>query len=78
VLITSRFDAAFIEPNASGSFGVTISPYLKPYLLQVKREFFKYNLGYVVRLKSFLLLDPVVRVGKALAVRPLFLDRVPV
>jgi len=52
VLITSWFDAAFIQPNGSGSFGVTISPYLKPYLLQVKREFFKYNLGYVVRLKS--------------------------
>ena len=52
MLITSWFDAAFIQPNGSGSFGVTISPYLKPYLLQVKREFFKYNLGYVVRLKS--------------------------
>ena len=41
-----------IQPNGDGYFGVSISERLKPYLLQVKREFFRYRLAYVLHLRS--------------------------
>jgi hypothetical protein len=51
-LITSWFDTAYIGKKGSGYFAVTLSPVLKPYLLQVKREFFRFRLYQVMQLKS--------------------------
>ena len=51
-LITSWFADVVIQANGDGYFGVSISERLKPYLLQVKREFFKYRLAYVLQLRS--------------------------
>jgi plasmid replication initiation protein len=51
-LITSWFADVVIQANGDGYFGVSISERLKPYLLQVKREFFKYRLAYVLHLRS--------------------------
>ena len=51
-LITSWFADVVIQPNGDGYFGVSISERLKPYLLQVKREFFRYRLAYVLNLRS--------------------------
>jgi plasmid replication initiation protein len=51
-LITSWFADVVIQANGDGYFGVSISERLRPYLLQVKREFFKYHLAYVLHLRS--------------------------
>jgi plasmid replication initiation protein len=51
-LITSWFADVVIQPNGDGYIGVSISERLKPYLLQVKREFFRYRLAYVLHLRS--------------------------
>jgi plasmid replication initiation protein len=51
-LVTSWFDSAMIGRNGSGYFAVTISPQLRPYLLQVKREFFKFRLIHVMQMRS--------------------------
>jgi plasmid replication initiation protein len=51
-LITSWFADVVIRPNGDGYIGVSISERLKPYLLQVKREFFRYRLAYVLHLRS--------------------------
>jgi len=51
-LVTSWFDSAMIGRNGNGYFAVTISPHLRPYLLQVKREFFKFRLFHVMQMRS--------------------------
>ena len=51
-LITSWFDAAFLSPNGEGYFAVQLSQNLKPYLLQVKREFYQFRLDRVMRMRS--------------------------
>jgi plasmid replication initiation protein len=51
-LITSWFGDVVIQPNGDGYIGVTISERLKPYLLKVKQEFFKYRLAYILNLRS--------------------------
>lgn len=51
-LVTSWFDSAMIGRNGSGYFAVTISPQLRPYLLQVKREFFRFRLVHVMQMRS--------------------------
>ena len=51
-LITSWFADVVIQANGDGYIGVSISERLKPYLLQVKREFFRYRLAYVLHLRS--------------------------
>ncbi len=51
-LITSWFSDALISPNGEGYFAVEISRNLKPYLLQVKREFFKFKLQQVMQMRS--------------------------
>lgn len=51
-LITSWFADALIDSEGDGTFGVTISPYLRPYLLKVKREFFRYRLAFALHLRS--------------------------
>lgn len=51
-LITSWFSAAFVTPNGEGYFVVEISRKLRPYLLQVKREFFRYRLQQVMCFRS--------------------------
>lgn len=51
-LITSWFADVVIQANGDGYIGVSISERLKPYLLQVKREFFRYRLAYVLNLRS--------------------------
>ncbi len=51
-LVTSWFDTAYVDRNGAGYFAVTISQVLKPYLLQVKREFFRFRLLHVMQLRS--------------------------
>src|ERR1700730_6972153 len=51
-LLTSWFQDVVTEADGSGNIGVSISSRLKPYLLQVKREFFRYRLGYAIELRS--------------------------
>src|ERR1700745_3241379 len=51
-LVTSWFETAYIGKNGAGYFAVTLSPVLKPYLLQVKREFFRFRLYQVMQLRS--------------------------
>jgi plasmid replication initiation protein len=51
-LLTSWFQDVLTEADGSGYIGVSISSRLKPYLLQVKREFFRYQLGYAIELRS--------------------------
>jgi plasmid replication initiation protein len=51
-LLTSWFQDVVTEADGSGYIAVSISPRLKPYLLQVKREFFRYQLGYAIELRS--------------------------
>jgi Initiator Replication protein len=51
-LVTSWFDTAYVGKNGAGYFAVTLSPVLKPYLLQVKREFFRFRLYQVMQLRS--------------------------
>ena len=51
-VVTNWFDTAYIGRNGAGYFAVTLSPVLKPYLLQVKREFFRFGLYQVMQLKS--------------------------
>jgi hypothetical protein len=51
-LVTSWFDTAYVGKNGAGYFAVTLSPVLKPYLLQVKREFFRLRLYQVMQLRS--------------------------
>ena len=51
-VVTNWFDTAYIGRNGAGYFAVTLSPVLKPYLLQVKREFFRFRLYQVMQLKS--------------------------
>src|SRR5271166_1497694 len=51
-LVTSWFDTAYVGKNGGGYFAVTLSPVLKPYLLQVKREFFRFRLYQVMQLRS--------------------------
>jgi plasmid replication initiation protein len=51
-LVTSWFDTAYVGRNGAGYFAVTISQVLKPYLLQVKREFFRFRLFHVMQLRS--------------------------
>jgi len=48
-LVTSWFDTAYVGRNGAGYFAVTISQVLKPYLLQVKREFFRFRLFLMQR-----------------------------
>jgi plasmid replication initiation protein len=42
----------YVGRNGAGYFAVTISQVLKPYLLQVKREFFRFRLFHVMQLRS--------------------------
>jgi plasmid replication initiation protein len=50
-LITSWFSDVVLNPDDEGGyFGVSISHRLRPYLLQVKRDFFKFRLSYVLNL----------------------------
>jgi plasmid replication initiation protein len=58
-LITSWFADVVIQANGDGYFGVSISERLKPYLLQVKREFFKYRLAYVLHLRRAMLFGSI-------------------
>lgn len=51
-LITSWFSDALISPNGEGYFAVEISRNLKPYLLQVKREFYQFRLQQVMQMRS--------------------------
>ncbi len=51
-LVTSWFSDAFITANGQGYFAVEISRNLKPYLLKVKREFFKFRLQQVMQMRS--------------------------
>lgn len=51
-LITSWFSDALISPNREGYFAVEISRNLKPYLLQVRREFYQFKLQQVMQMKS--------------------------
>jgi plasmid replication initiation protein len=51
-LVTSWFDTAMIGRTGAGYFAVTISADLKGYLLQVKREFFRFRLFQVMQMRS--------------------------
>jgi plasmid replication initiation protein len=51
-LITHWFESAMIAKNGCGYFAVRISLDLKPYLLQVKKEFFRFRLHQVMQLRS--------------------------
>jgi plasmid replication initiation protein len=51
-LVTSWFDTAMIGRTGAGYFAVTISADLKSYLLQVKREFFRFRLFQVMQMRS--------------------------
>ena len=51
-LITSWVQDIVSSKDRKGYIGVSISPRLKPYLLQVKREFFQYQLAYAIELRS--------------------------
>jgi plasmid replication initiation protein len=51
-LLTSWFQDVVTEADGTGYIGVSISSRLKPYLLQVKREFFRYQLCYAIELRS--------------------------
>jgi hypothetical protein len=51
-LVTSWFDSAMIGRTGAGYFAVTISSDLKGYLLQVKREFFRFRLFQVMQMRS--------------------------
>ena len=51
-LVTSWFDSAMIGRTGAGYFAVTISADLKGYLLQVKREFFRFRLFQVMQMRS--------------------------
>jgi plasmid replication initiation protein len=51
-LVTSWFSDALITANGQGYFAVEISRNLKPYLLQVKREFFRFRLQHVMQMRS--------------------------
>ena len=51
-LVTSWFDTAYVGRNGAGYFAVTISDVLKPYLLHVKREFFRFRLYHIMQLRS--------------------------
>jgi plasmid replication initiation protein len=51
-LVTSWFDTAMIARTGAGYFAVTISADLKGYLLQVKREFFRFRLFQVMQMRS--------------------------
>jgi Initiator Replication protein len=51
-LITHWFESAMIARNGCGYFAVRISLDLKPYLLQVKKEFFRFRLQQVMQLRS--------------------------
>jgi plasmid replication initiation protein len=51
-LVTSWFDTAYVGRNGAGYFAVTISEVLKPYLLHVKREFFRFRLYHIMQLRS--------------------------
>lgn len=51
-LVTSWFDTAMIGRTGAGYFAVTISSDLKGYLLQVKREFFRFRLFQVMQMRS--------------------------
>jgi hypothetical protein len=51
-LVTSWFDSAMIGRTGAGYFAVTISADLKAYLLQVKREFFRFRLFQVMQMRS--------------------------
>lgn len=51
-LLTSWFSDALISPNGEGYFAVEISRNLKPYLLQVKREFYQFKLHLVMQMRS--------------------------
>jgi Initiator Replication protein len=47
-----RFDTAMIGRTGAGYFAATISSNLKGYLLQVKREFFRFRLFQVMQMRS--------------------------
>ncbi len=51
-LVTSWFSDAFITANGQGYFAVEISRNLKPYLLKMKREFFRFQLQQVMQMRS--------------------------
>ena len=51
-LVTSWFSDALITANGQGYFAVEISRNLKPYLLKVKREFFRFRLQQVMQMRS--------------------------
>lgn len=48
----SWFIDVSVDPNGDGYIGVTLHPDLKPYLLQVHREYTRFQLGYAVRMES--------------------------
>jgi plasmid replication initiation protein len=50
--LTSWFQDVLVEADGTGCISVSISGRLKPYLIQVKREFFRYQLGYAIELRS--------------------------
>jgi plasmid replication initiation protein len=41
-----------VDPNGDGYIDVTLHPDLKPYLLQVHRDYTRFQLGYAVRMES--------------------------
>ena len=48
----SWFIDVSVDPNGDGYIGVTLHPDLKPYLLQVHRDYTRFQLGYAVRMES--------------------------
>ncbi|MBV8176263.1 MAG: replication initiation protein [Verrucomicrobia bacterium] len=66
-LVTSWFDTAYVGKNGAGYFAVTLSPVLKPYLLQVKREFFHFRL-YQVDATPVWLRHSALPMGKTLGI----------
>lgn len=51
-LVTNWFAKALVSPNGEGYFGIEFTPELRPYLLQVKRDFFQYRLQQVMQMRS--------------------------
>lgn len=48
----SWFIDVSVDPNGDGYIGVTLHPDLKPYLLQVHRDYTRFQIGYAVRMES--------------------------
>jgi plasmid replication initiation protein len=49
---TSWFSNVSADPSGDGYIGITLHPDLKPYLLNIQREYTKFHLRYAVRLDS--------------------------